>query len=47
MPLVFIGFLEIAKVKIFLFQEKREMHDSPYLKPGFEKKPERIGNIRI
>jgi uncharacterized protein len=28
-------------------QDKREMNDSPYLKPGSDKKPEKIGNIRI
>lgn len=28
-------------------QDKRAMTDSPYLKPGSDKKPEKIGNIRI
>jgi len=28
-------------------QEKREMADAPYLKPASDKKPEKIGNIRI
>ncbi len=28
-------------------QSKREMSDAPYLKPGSDKKPEKIGNIRI
>ncbi|MCW5960675.1 MAG: ATP-binding protein [Pyrinomonadaceae bacterium] len=28
-------------------QEKREMSDSPYLKPSSDKKPEKIGKIRI
>jgi uncharacterized protein len=28
-------------------QDKRSMHDSPYLKQGSDKKPEKIGNIRI
>jgi DNA helicase HerA-like ATPase len=28
-------------------QDKREMNESPYLKPGSDKKPEKIGNIRI
>jgi DNA helicase HerA-like ATPase len=28
-------------------QEKRAMNDSPYLKPSPDKKPEKIGNIRI
>lgn len=28
-------------------QEKREMNDAPYLKPSSDKKPEKIGNIRI
>ncbi len=28
-------------------QDKRTMTDSPYLKPGSDKKPEKIGNIRI
>lgn len=28
-------------------QSKREMSDSPYLKPSSDKKPEKVGNIRI
>ncbi len=28
-------------------KDKREMSDSPYLKPSSDKKPEKIGNIRI
>ena len=28
-------------------QEKREQTDAPYLKPSSDKKPEKIGNIRI
>jgi len=28
-------------------KDKREMSDAPYLKPGSDKKPEKIGNIRI